>query len=262
LVALRVIAKEAADRKTLMMRTIKRTLLWVVATLGTAILLVISPTAWPAPFFAYSIGTGKIVVALDRPIPAVGGEWLLRDCERLLERSPLEARQYRLYVTNEDWRHRLFFLLHPDAGGFAYYDSLVGHAFLSGANFETGRHVKWSYLTTPPRTLAYFCAHELTHIVASEHVGVTGFLLVPQWVWEGFPDYVGIENRQSFGQLRDALEDRPVDSFMMQTYGAYPRYRLLVTYFIEKKGWFVEQLLDARLATDKAVEIMRADQTR
>ncbi len=45
-----------------MMRTIKRTLLWTVAALGTAILLVTSPTAWPAPFFAYSIGTGKIVV--------------------------------------------------------------------------------------------------------------------------------------------------------------------------------------------------------
>jgi hypothetical protein len=209
-------------------------------------------------------GTGKIVVASDRPIPAVGGERLLRDCERLLERSPLkaEASQYRLYVTNEDWRHRLFFFLHPDAGGFAQDYGLVGHAFLSGANFETGRHVKWNYLTTPPRTLAYFCAHELTHIIAGEHVGVTGFIRAPQWVWEGFPDYVGIENRQSFEQLRDALGDRPVDSAMMQTYGGYPRYRLLITYFIEKKGWSVEQLLDTRLTTDKAVEIMRADQTR
>jgi hypothetical protein len=32
------------------------------------------------------------------------------------------------------------------------------------------------------------------------------------------------------------------------------------TYFIEKKGWSVEQLLDARLTADEAVEIMRADQ--
>jgi hypothetical protein len=247
-----------------MMRTIKRTLLWASAALATAMLLVISLTAWPAPLFAYSIGTGKIVVASDRPIPAVGGERLLRDCERLLERSPLkaEALQYRLYVTNEDWRHHLFFLPHPDAGGIAYYYGLVGHAFLSGANFETGRHVKWSYVTTPPRALVYFCAHELTHIVASEHAGVTGFLRLPQWVWEGFPDYVGIENRQSFEQLRDALGDRPVDILMMQTYGAYPRYRLLVTYFIEKKGWSVEQLLDTRLTNDEAVEIMRADQKR
>jgi len=48
----------------------------------------------------------------------------------------------------------LFFIPHPDAGGIAYYYGLVGHAFLSGANFETGRHMKWSYVTTPPRTLA------------------------------------------------------------------------------------------------------------
>jgi hypothetical protein len=209
----------------MMMRTIKRAFIWTSAALAAAMLLVIGVTAWPAPLFAYAIGTGKIVVASDRPIPVAGGERFLRDCERLLERSPLkaESRQYRLYVTNEDWRHRLFFLPHPDSGGFAYYFGFVEHAFLSGADFETGRHIKWNYVTTPPRTLAYYCAHELTHLVASEHVGVTGFLRVPQWVWEGFPDYVGIENRESFEQLRDALGDRPVDIPMMQAYGAYPR---------------------------------------
>ena len=73
---------------------------------------------------------------------------------------------------------------------------------------------------------------------------------------------MGIENRQSFEQLRDALGDRPVDIHMMQTYGAYPRDRLLVTYFVEKKGWSVEQLLDTRPTADEAVEITRADQKR
>jgi hypothetical protein len=36
--------------------------------------------------------------------------------------------------------------------------------------------------------------------------------------------------------LRDALGDRPVDIPMMMKYGSYPRYRLLVTFFIEKKS--------------------------
>jgi len=46
---------------------------------------------------------------------------------------------------------------------------------------------------------------------------------------------------------------------MMQKYGFYPRYRLLVTYFIEKKGWTASQLLETRLTTDAAIQIMRAD---
>ena len=46
---------------------------------------------------------------------------------------------------------------------------------------------------------------------------------------------------------------------MMQSYGSYPRYRLLVTYFIERKGWTVEQLLQTRLTFDEANELMRRD---
>jgi hypothetical protein len=247
-----------------LLRVIKRALLWAGAALATAALVFGALLVWPDPLFAYSLGTGKIVVASDRPIPSAGGERLLRDCERLLERSPLKAkaRQYRLYVTNEDWRQRLFFLPRPKAWGLAYsFSSFGGPAFLSGADFEAGRVVHWGYVGTPPRTLAWLCAHELTHIVVGEHVGLARFRL-PQWVWEGFPDYVGIENRESFEQLRDALGDRRVDIPMMIRYGSYPRYRLLVTYFIERKGWSVDQLLQTRLTEEEATEIMRADPKR
>jgi len=245
-----------------MMRMIKRFLAWTIAPLATAILLFVTMTAWPAPLFAYAVGSGKIVVVSDRPIPPAGAERFLQDCERLLERSPLkaESRQYRVYVTNENWRHRLFFLLNPAAGGSAYYYGFAANAFLSGANFETGRLVKWDYVATPPRTLTYFCAHELTHLVEGEHFGVHARLYVPTWVWEGFADYVGIENRQSFEELRDALGDRPFDLPMMQAYGTYAKYRLLVTYFLEKKGWSVEQLFATKLSTDDALGLMRANE--
>jgi hypothetical protein len=244
------------------LQVIKRTLLWACVALAAPVLLFGALLVWPDPLFAFSLGTGKIVVASDRPIPSAGGERFLRDCERLLERSPLKAkaRKYRVYVTNEDWRQRLFFLPSPKAWGLAY-SLFGGPAFLSGADFEAGRVVHWGYVGTPPRTLAWLCAHELTHIIVGEHVGLARFRL-PQWVWEGFPDYVGIENRQSFEELRDALGDRPVDIPMMIRYGSYPRYRLLVTFFIEKKGWSVDQLLQTRLTEDEATAIMRADARR
>ena len=247
--------------KAVTMRTIKRVLLLSGAALAAVLLSIVGLMAWPEPLFAFSVGAGKIIIASDRSIPPAGGERLIHDCGRLLERSPLKAESphYHLLVTNEDWRHRLFFLPHPDAGGIEYYFGFRGTAFLSGANFDTGRHVKWSYVTTPPRTLAYFCAHELTHIIVDEHSGVVGKLRLRGWVKEGFPDYVAVANRQSFEQLREALGERPVDVPMMQAYGGYPRYRLLVTYFLEKKGWSVEQLLNTRLTDDEATAIMRAD---
>jgi hypothetical protein len=233
-------------------------LLWVGVALGTAALSLYGLITWPEPFFSFSLGSGKIVVASDRPIPPDGGERFLRDCEILLDRSPLktEPHQYRLYVTNEDWRKRLFFIPSPDAWGFAWGGS---HVFISGADFDRGRVVHWGYVGTPPRTLAALCAHELTHVIASEHVGL-GRLLVPAWVWEGLPDYVAIQDGKTFEQLRDALGDRPDDTPMRVKFGFYPNYRLLVMYFVQKKGWSVDQLFQTRLTEDEATAMMRADE--
>ena len=238
----------------------RRALLWACASLACAALAFGALIFWPDPLFAFSLRAGKIVIASDRPIPTAAGERVLADCERLLERSPLKAqgREYRLYVMNASWRQRLFFLPNPDAWGLAYAYPYGGNAFLTGADFERGRVVHRGYVGTPPRTLAWLCAHELTHIIAGEHVGLRRFF-VPAWVREGFADYVGIENRLSFEELRDALGDRPVDDAMRQRYGSYPRYRLLVTYFIEKKGWTASQLLETRLTIDATEQIVHAD---
>jgi hypothetical protein len=78
-------------------------------------------------------------------------------------------------------------------------------------------------------------------------------------MFESFPDYVGIEKRQSFEELQRLVGDRPADIPMMVRYGGYPRYRLLVTYFIEKKGWSVDQLFQSRLTENGANALMRAD---
>src|SRR5262249_781049 len=153
-------------------RPLKRVILGLSAVLIAAALAFGALIAWPDPLFAFSLGAGKIVVASDRPIDAAGGERLLRECEALLAPSPLKAasRQYHVYVTNADWRHHLFFPMRPKPLGLTYYYGFGASVFLGGANFETGRLVHWRYVAPPPRTLAYFCAHELTHVMTGERV--------------------------------------------------------------------------------------------
>lgn len=219
----------------------------------------VSLLAWPSPLFAYSLGAGKIVVASDRPIPVAGGNKLIDDCQKLIERSPLNAhdQQYKIYITNTKWRNRLFFAANPNAGGISYA-ALVRNVFLSGADFATGQLIHDGYTIQPPRTLAYYCAHELTHVVIGEHLGSINFLQLPFWVGEGLPDYVGIENRETFEQLDAKLGDKPYDLDMMQNYGVYAPYRLLVTYFLEKRGWSVERLLQSRISYEEAKKLMRS----
>ena len=138
-----------------MFRFVKRALLWAVGALVIVALLFGALLTWPDLLFAYSLGTGKVVVFSDQPIPSSGGERFLHDCERLLERSPLKAHssRYYVYITNTNWRHRLFFVPRPEAWGHTY-SLLGGPAFLSRINFETGRVVHWEYVGTPPRTAA------------------------------------------------------------------------------------------------------------
>jgi hypothetical protein len=150
-----------------------------------------------------------------------------------------------------DWRQRLFFLINTDAHGLAYPG---GSVFLSGADFNKGRLIRDGDVPPPPRD---YCAHEIAHTIAREH-GFNEFQ-VPRWMFESFPDYVGIEKRQSFEELQRLVGDRPADIPMMVRYGGDPRYRLLVTYFIEKKGWSVDQLFQSRLTENGANALMRAD---
>jgi len=245
------------------LRIVKRALLCAGGALVIGALLFGALLTWPDLLFAYSLGTGGIVVSSDQPIPIAGGDRFLQDCERLLDRSPLKAHasRYRVYITNSNWRHRLFFWPQPEAWGLTY-SLFGGPAFLSRIDFETGRVVHWDYVGTPPRTAAWLCAHELTHIIETEHAGRLANYRMPQWVFEGLADYVGIEKRESFEQLRDALGDRTVDIPMMIRYGSYPRFRLLVTYFLEKKQWSTDQLLQTRLTEDEATAIMRVDANR
>jgi len=238
---------------------IRRVLLWLGAPLGLLVLLAFALLEWPGLFFPYRLAGATIIVESDRPIPLAGGTRLIAACTQLLQRSPLKATAApnRIYVTNEAWHHRLYFLPVPGAIGATYAYGLGAASFMSGADFPAGRIVHGAYIPAPPRTLAYLCAHELTHIITAEHVGIIRFYAMPDWVREGFPDYVGIEHRESFEQLRAELGARPEDNLLRASYGSYPRYRLLVTYFLEKRKWPVERLLHTDLTQAEATAIMQ-----
>ena len=217
--------------------------------------------AFPEPLFAYAASHGHIDVLSDRPIDEDGARSVLADVEARLARSPLPITEgrYKLIVTNEDWRRRIMFAPVYGVGGVVYYPLSRNHAFLSGADFSRDRLLHASgRAIEPPRTLAYYGAHELAHILTGQRAGVIRFHTMPTWVTEGLADYCALGSPGDLRAFDQLLGRAPITVEQMKRHGVYPRYRLLVTYFLEERRWTLDQLLQTTLSEDAALAMLRA----
>jgi hypothetical protein len=121
-------------------------------------------------------------------------------------------------------------------------DWVVGqHAFLRDSDLRNDRLISPS--GTPvaaDRPLSYFVAHEVMHIAIARHVGRARYSQMPQWVDDGYADYIArdIDYAAALQKLKaDARELDPRRS------GLYLRYHLMVAHLLEKKGVPLEALL-------------------
>ena len=94
----------------------------------------------------------------------------------------------------------------------------------------------------PPRTLDYFIAHELTHELTGRTVGPLRFYRMPQWIREGYADYIGKGDTFRYEEARQAFL-AGVPEMEFQRSGLYWRFHLLVSYLLDHKHWPVERLL-------------------
>ena len=243
-----------------MIRILRKTLAWVAGTAVAITLVCAAIIAWPQPLFAYGLSAAGIEVRSDRPIPAAEGEKFLREVASLLDRSPLKRRAhpYTLYVANDSWRRRLVFLWLSGAGGVVFYPVSSRHGFLSGADFARGALVHSSgKVVRAPRTLAYYGAHELTHVVTGQQLGTVRFHLMPQWAREGFADYVALRDGTRIEELAKVLDGNLAKQDIWDRYGYYARYRLLVAYLLEREKWPVSRLLQTRMTYEEARTLLR-----
>jgi len=68
-----------------------------------------------------------------------------------------------------EWRRRLVFLWNYGAGGVNYYP--LRNVFIRHSDVDGDRVVSNAGPVPPPRTLAYFAAHEVGHSLIGERVG-------------------------------------------------------------------------------------------
>jgi hypothetical protein len=83
---------------------------------------------------------------------------------------------------------------------------------------------------------------EITHQLTGRAIGPLRYLQLPQWVREGYADYVGKGNSFNYREARRAfLAGAPEMDWKRS--GLYSRFHLLVAYLLDHRRWSVAQLL-------------------
>ncbi|HEY1709456.1 MAG TPA: hypothetical protein VGG10_14410 [Rhizomicrobium sp.] len=232
--------------------------LGLLALLGTAL-------AYPEPFFAYHAERGRLAIYSDRPFDAAKAQAVLGDVEARISRSPLDLhRSHRIFISNAAWRRIVFMNIASGAGGVNFYP-VTRNVFLRHADIDSDTLYGGSGKPAPPpRTLAYYGAHEIAHSLTGEHLGLAHLYnwALPQWVREGYADYVGLGGRGRVDIAAYYRRYRARDPHFRTNSGFYDRFRMLAAFFLDRKGWTVQQLLDSRLTLDQAQAAMDADMAK
>jgi hypothetical protein len=208
--------------------------------------------AYPQPLFAYHVEQGTLQLWSDRPFDPDRGRAVLTDVERRIARSPLAlgSATHRIFVTNSEWRRRLAFLWNAGAAGVNYYP--LHDVFIRSSDIDHDRVLRAAGgQVPPPRTFAYYGAHEIGHSLIGARVGAIANWRLPRWIREGMADYIGFGGDVDIDALTRALQAGDPDLDPRRS-GLYARYRLLVAYMLEREGWSVDALLASNLSQDQA----------
>ena len=242
-------AIHAAMTQTVRNPGIARRALAFLASCFAGLLLLLAAyvlaAAFPKPVFDYRVDYQNYRVWSDRPIPDEITA-VLDDATRRLRSSSLHDRTIpvEIFFCNDSWRLWLYGRsFHARMGGAADV-WLTRQVFIRASDIPanrihspTGRPLA----DAAQRPLSYFIAHEITHTDVSRRFGRTVMLRYPQWLLEGYADYVGKggdfdfeENRALYAVGAAALDSRKS--------GLYREFHLKVAYLLDKEGWTLQQV--------------------
>lgn len=215
--------------------------------------------AYPQPLFAGEVAGPGLTIHATESMPVTMQDTLDRALGRL-QRSPLfrTTGDVHVFICQSPGMFTLFARQNYRVGGVA--DWLLGqHAFLRESDLHNDRLI--SPGGTPvaaDRPLSYFVAHEAMHIAVARHVGRARYSRMPQWVDDGYADYIArdIDYAKALQGLKeDARELDPRRS------GLYLRYHLMVAYLLDKKQLQLDELLSHPPDRDAVEAELRALET-
>lgn len=194
--------------------------------------------AFPQPLFANYVAYRNYEVWSDRPIDA-SIERVLDDASRRLRTSELynSDQTHRVFICNSPWRLWLYSQTFTAQMGGHADTWLTRNVYIREADIASNSirsPGKGPILDAAQRTLSYYIAHEITHVLESEAFGRLMALRHPQWLVEGYADYIGKGGDFDFNENRQLLKnDDPLLDYRQS--GLYRRFHLEVALLLDKK---------------------------
>lgn len=216
---------------------------WLVR--GGATLLVLSALylvtlLLPQPFFAWSHDGGSIHVRSDEPIPESAAR-VISLAEARIRQSTLfdAARTYPVYVCRARWRWNYFSGFDDRSRGF---QTPLGRAvFLRAARWDENQLIGPDG-SDGPRPLDVYVAHEVTHMLVADHVGVVAERRLPVWLREGYAEYIARHDTFDYDTTRARFV---AGDEGLGARDRYWKYLLLVTHLLDREGQDVSTVLAA-----------------
>ncbi len=207
--------------------------------LGLTALFVATLTLPQACFSSMRDGA-SIRVRSDAPIPESAAHVISLAESRIEQSTLFDATQtYPVYFCNDRWRWNYFSGFEGRSRGF---QTPLGRAvFLRPARWDENQ------LTGPdgsdgPRTLDTYIAHEVTHTMVADHIGIVAARRLPAWLAEGYAEYVSRHDAFDYEATRVRFL---VGDDGLGARDRYARYLLLVTHLIDREGRDVRDLLES-----------------
>jgi len=226
----------------------------VAALLGLGFLYVVT-LLLPQLFFSWARDGASILVRSDAPIPDSAAA-VIAGAEARIRQSPLfdPTRRYPVYVCNSRWRWNYFSGFNDQSRAFA---TAMGRVVFT-------RPARWgpNRLVGPdgsdgPRSLDVYIAHEVTHLMVLEHLGVMANRRLPAWLREGYAEYVARRDTFDYDSSRKRLIAGD-EAFMTRRSDPYLKYVLLIAHLLEREGLDVSTLLNHPPDADEVEARVRA----
>ena len=185
---------------------------WQQILIGLAALAAASPLVAPEVLaFPYHEDFGVDRVWSEVPIPRSVLASILHDAEARIESSPLAVGEEgrRIFLTDGGWRWTMLAL--NSRGAFALTRSLREDLILNRSDVLAGK-VENGRAIGGVRSLASVIAHEKCHGMVRRRFGLMIDLFKPQWLREGYCDYVAGESSLSdavYAGLKQRGENHP-----------------------------------------------------